>query len=505
MKKIFLYAAILVSAGVFAVLMVMRTGGPGPGLEAGALSTVAAPGRTMVFQGGLPPEGGPKESDAWLSVLQDDRRIGWAHRKLSWAGSLWQMEEVAFLRVKTMGTAQEVLVTTSAELAPDLTLRSFAFTLGSDLANFSVKGEMGDGKLALTTGNGPEAVQSEIAFSEPLYLGGSLLYASEVARLAPGEKRSFPLFDPATLGTSPATVEVVGIETLVVMGEERTARRVKLDFMGSSQLAWIGEDGDILAEEGLLGLRLTRTDRDTALALAEGEAGTDLVEMASVPLDRPIQEPGALASLSLKVEGADDHFDGLSGGRQTWDGEVLTVTRETLPPADYALETDPAFGDEQREFLAPGPFIRSDHPEVEALAEEIVSPDDPPLAQAKKIVDWAYKNLEKKPVFSVPDALGTLRSRAGDCNEHAVLVAALARAAGVPARMEVGLTYLRGRFYYHAWNAFWLGEWVTADSVFGQFPADVTHLRFARGNPDAQLRIMGLLGRVKLSWPEPAE
>ena len=42
------------------------------------------------------------------------------------------------------------------------------------------------------------------------------------------------------------------------------------------------------------------------------------------------------------------------------------------------------------------------------------------------------------------------------------------------------------------------GGWVTADAVFGQMPADVTHIRFVRGDADRQLDLVGLIGRLKL-------
>ena len=87
----------------------------------------------------------------------------------------------------------------------------------------------------------------------------------------------------------------------------------------------------------------------------------------------------------------------------------------------------------------------------------------------------------------------------GDCNEHAVLLAALARAAGIPTRIEAGLVYLKGRFYYHAWNLMYLGQGVTADSLFGQLPADVSHLRFATGSPEQQLDLMGIIGKIQLT------
>ncbi len=86
----------------------------------------------------------------------------------------------------------------------------------------------------------------------------------------------------------------------------------------------------------------------------------------------------------------------------------------------------------------------------------------------------------------------------GDCNEHAVLFAALARAAGVPTQIEAGLVYLNDRFYYHAWNSVFLDRWVTVDALMNQFPADVTHIRFTRGGPEKQLDLMGVIGNINL-------
>ena len=109
-----------------------------------------------------------------------------------------------------------------------------------------------------------------------------------------------------------------------------------------------------------------------------------------------------------------------------------------------------------------------------------------------------YDHIEKRPVLSVPSALETLKNRMGDCNEHAVLLAAMARSAGIPAQIEAGLVYLRGRFYYHAWNALYLDKWVTVDALMNQIPADVTHIRFVRGEPRQQIDLMSVIGTVRL-------
>jgi transglutaminase-like putative cysteine protease len=181
-------------------------------------------------------------------------------------------------------------------------------------------------------------------------------------------------------------------------------------------------------------------------------------------------------------------------------GQVLTVKKETLShlASELKIENLTAL---QKVFLRPGPFIQSDHQQIRDLVQDILK-DDPaadPLTRAEKLMNWVYTHIEKRPVLSLPDALSTLEHKVGDCNEHAVLLAALGRAAGIPTRIEAGLVYLKGRFYYHAWNLMYLGQWVTVDPVFGQLPADVSHLRLATGSPERQLDIMGVIGKIQLT------
>jgi hypothetical protein len=68
----------------------------------------------------------------------------------------------------------------------------------------------------------------------------------------------------------------------------------------------------------------------------------------------------------------------------------------------------------------------------------------------------------------------------------------------VPAQIETGLVYLNGRFYYHAWNSAFTDRWMTADAVFNQIPADVTHIRLAGGEHGSELDLLGVVGRIKL-------
>ena len=218
--------------------------------------------------------------------------------------------------------------------------------------------------------------------------------------------------------------------------------------------------------------------------------------MVSVPANVRLDRPAELSQIQIAITGIkNDLF--LDGDRQLLTGRILTIRREPVPdPA--VITTDPV-----QAFLAPTPFIESDHPDIVKRVAEIVSPEDTPLEKVTKIVGWIYDNIERRPVLSVPSALQTLKSRMGDCNEHAVLMAAMARAAGIPAQIEAGLVYMDGRFYYHAWNALYLDRWTTVDALMKQIPADVTHIRFVRGEPAQQIDLMGIIGAVRLKIIEP--
>ena len=63
-------------------------------------------------------------------------------------------------------------------------------------------------------------------------------------------------------------------------------------------------------------------------------------------------------------------------------------------------------------------------------------------------------------------------SREGDCTEHAVLLAALGRAMGIPTRIATGLVFLENFenrpnvMGFHMWTEFHLrGQWISFDAA----------------------------------------
>jgi hypothetical protein len=435
--------------------------------------------------------------ETWMKILQNDRKIGFSHSTFSTDVNGYRLRETVLMRINTMGMVQDVNLKTTGRLNPDFSLVDFDFSIKSGRFDFSVAGTVEGDALMIQTTSAGSSREASIPLKAKPYLMTAVTAAVSSAKLETGTKYTFDIFDPATMGQTPVIVEVLGSENLTIMGDEQPATKVALDFKGTSQQAWIGAQGDILREEGLLGIQLEKTTRKDALRNMAVAASADLTQTASIASNVRLANPEQLEVLQVELNNAPMDNVQLSGGRQTFKDHVLTITKENLAGLSPEIR-ESNLQNLEKIFLKSGPFIQSDHDLIQALSQEITRNAATPLEKVRRLSNWVFENIEKRPVLSLPDALSTLDNRVGDCNEHAVLLAALARAAGIPCRIEAGLMYLKGRFYYHAWNLVYLGRWITVDSVYDQIPADVSHIRLITGSPDRQLDLMGVIGKLQL-------
>ena len=82
-------------------------------------------------------------------------------------------------------------------------------------------------------------------------------------------------------------------------------------------------------------------------------------------------------------------------------------------------------------------------------------------------------------------AVEVLETRTGDCTEHSVLLVALARALGYPARVVVGMVSDGSVFAFHMWAEVGIDGWVPFDPALGEEEIDVTHIKLADSPVDA--------------------
>jgi len=87
---------------------------------------------------------------------------------------------------------------------------------------------------------------------------------------------------------------------------------------------------------------------------------------------------------------------------------------------------------------------------------------------ASKIFNWVRDNINYSFYYNTKyGAAGTLKSRQGNCVDHAHLIVALARSAGLSARyVHATAKFRSGHWYGHVWAQILVnGKWLTADAT----------------------------------------
>jgi len=182
------------------------------------------------------------------------------------------------------------------------------------------------------------------------------------------------------------------------------------------------------------------------------------------------------------------------------DGRFRLTLTEARP--DGRLPRVALDAKERERFLTPSPMIESDDPDVAERARRIVGDEEEPLARALLIARWVYRNLTKRSTGpATATAWQALRSRAGDCTEHAALFTALARASGIPARQALGLVHDGDGFQFHAWaEAHLEGTWVPVDPTLGRLGVPGIYILLGREGDlvEYHSRANALQGRTQM-------
>ena len=436
----------------------------------------------------------------WRGVYYRGEKIGFTVSQTVPKDDGFELDEDGRLQMSLLGATIPATIHTTARVDANFTLRAFEFSLDPGTGAVSVRGQV-DGRrlaLAVTTPSGTRTEDRELP--EPPAL--SLNLSRRLARggLVAGARHEWSLFDPATLRNTPVIVTVGRREFVPGLTTPIPAFRVDLDFAGLRTTSWVTDTGEVLREESPLGLISVRETAEAAQAMAVSRrVQTDLLRAAAIVPDtkRRIDEPRDVRRLRLQLSGADLSGFDLEGVGQTFTGDIVDIRDpQSLQPG----RRDPDLS----RYVAAEPFIESDAPEIRAEADLAVRGATSTRDRAERLTRHVNAILDKKPTVSLPSAREVLRTRVGDCNEHTALYVAMARSIGIPARIAVGLVFIHGAFYYHAWPEVWVDEgsdrglWLPVDPTLNEFPADGTHLRLTRGGLDKQAMILPLIGKLKM-------
>lgn len=440
-------------------------------------------------------------SQDWMGTYVGNQKVGYFYSREEVKDGNYRFTQKSVLSIEMMGTSEKIDFNLVVVTDSFLDLASFEFDVDSRQRSFFARGRREGDKLSITVESAGRKETRQIAARGPLLTSPVLGHWVTAQNLEPDEKVTVTLFEPLLLKTVPVTIKEAGRETVMLAdGGKVLTRKYEVRMLGLETLTWLDSTGVSVKEFQKPAITMIREPREKALADISAAQQLDLLSYFAITPDKPLPNPRALNKLKLRILGeVDTDSLELSSSTQSYEKipggyEILidVPDRKNLPSSTIPMS-------EPKQYLESSFYIQTEDPQIKSTARQIVGSETDGVRAAEKLVKWVYANLAKRATASAPSAVEVLATREGDCNEHAILLAALGRAAGIPTRINVGVVYLDGAFFYHAWNSFFLGgEWIPADATFNQFPADATHLQFNQGELDEQARVLSLVGQIEI-------
>lgn len=324
---------------------------------------------------------------------------------------------------------------------------------------------------------------------------------------AVGTRQTFYVLDPTTASLVKNEVVLKGPAEVDVKGTKVSATRVDVLDPRANTSVYMSAKGDLVKAEGPMGIEMIPETREVAMGEGAGAGyrpSVDLALMTSIKTDKPIQEPGKLKFLKLRVSGRDlsrapkDAHQTLTGKGLEW---VLAIHPPQLSAKTGA--TIAVAAKSKPEWLKPSLHIPSNSPKFKALAKEVVGNETNAKKAALKIK--AYVNSQMRPnagIGVLRDASEIIATKEGVCRDYAILTATIMRSAGIPTRVASGLVNWDGNFYYHAWVEIWDGSrWLGMDSTTPEPQISASHIKLSDGNVEEAFTFT-FLDRVKIEVME---
>lgn len=344
-------------------------------------------------------------------------------------------------------------------------------------------------------------------------------------KVKPGDKFSYPSFEPTVNLIVTTNVEVKGFEEVELLGGRMRKRLLRVearpDRIEKVQLptmtAWLGEDLTPVRSQvevpGLGQMVLYRTTREVALAPGPTATLTEISQV--VPLNKRLPKGYATSRAVYRVtyKGDDDPATTFSNDDRQ---EVKNVkgqkfelhVRASDPPAESDPDAKAA-----DEFLQTSYFINSADPTVKQLARKAVGTESDPWKKALRIEKWVHDHMSSRSHEALATADHVARTLEGDCTEYSMLTAAMCRAEGIPSRTAIGLIYadVKGRpvMAFHMWTEVWLrGRWLPLDATLGRGQVGATHLKVTdhswhnRRDLSPLLPVLRVLGKIGIEVVE---
>lgn len=447
--------------------------------------------------------------DSWMRIDIQEKPVGYSHSTLETHDENPQqhmvLENEMSLYLNLMGQTMPVRTDTRVVLDVWQKMQTFAFSLSSRDYRLKLHATRTEGEtfsVRMRTGESSQSFDTDIPDDVVIH---SPLTDMALRELKPGKSLSIKTLDPATMSTTLVNIKALRREEITIQGTNVMTTLLESEAMGTQFHTWMNARGEVLKATTPIGWTMeacTAEQAFEALRVGRESDTSDVLRMMAVSVDQPITDPARATRLRFAVKGVALEADEMASPRQTLtvdkEGrQELVVSAQRLPTLPEHATPPPG-----AEFLAASRQLQSDHPQIVQRAQQITAEATTELEKALAIHDWVYKNVRKVMSVTLPSALDVLRTLQGDCNEHTALYVALARAAGLPAVTKTGIAYQDGVFYYHAWPAVYVGQWIELEPTWGTGAVDATHIALAEGELSEQMAMVRVMGRLKLSLLE---
>ncbi len=446
--------------------------------------------------------------EQWFGVVFNGEKIGFSHVKIedTSAPDLFKVASEGLVHLNFMGFRKEIVIKSTEYVRPDLTLVRFESERVIDSNKMAVKGWVKGNQLqVMIIGEGYEEEKTH-ELPGPLYGMGLINLIPHFQGLEIGKTYQNSVYDVQSQELQELTQRVSGLEEGELIDEP--AFRIETTMSGVSTTSWVNANGETLLETAMNGVLITcRESEHTAREfIYQGSFGKKdiLLDFSLIKTKKDITGPRQTKRLDITLTGLDNEVFLKEDERQKVkvisadSGNAYRFLVEVPDLSGYKSQSIPIREKKYEKYLLPTGLVQSSHPDVIRLCRDIISGETDALNVVKKLTYWVEKEIKDSPEDSFT-ALDALHSRQGECQAHAYLYAALARAAGIPTQIISGIVYVEDTgFLYHSWAESYVGYWLSVDPTMGQVNVDATHVKLIEGEDVRSLSpLINIIGKVQ--------
>lgn len=452
----------------------------------------------QVFAGTLPHLERPSTGERWFGIIFNDQRAGFAFVSVRGNRTGYELHGESSVKMSGFAFSRNASVRETYNVNPDLTLRSFTVNQTIDGTQMTVEGETSKAGVKTVIDSSGTKKEKLLKYKGAVYPPMAMNLIPLLKGAEPGKIYHVSMLDAEAVKIKKVKITVIGAETV------GTTKAIHLqnDLYPVDNDIWVDFEGNTIKESVRDGWIVTQSEGEKIIRkfITEGAlAKRDfIVDYSLVRTDRPISRPSAVTKMVLELSDFPADARILSSPVQKAvrrdDGGIIYTIDNSLLSAKEGATRDKEPGD----YLKPEDRIQSDNPALLASKSEIIGDEKDPEKIIEKLTFWVAAHV-KDSVSENTSPLDTIRKGEGDCLDHVRLYSSLARAAGIPTKIVLGLAYFQDRgFLYHCWAESYSGKWLPVDPTSGEVPANATHVKLAEGDTDEDLLALSkFVGKIK--------